>query len=72
MLNVKIFDSTLRDGSHAVKQQLKKDDIVSYCDDRITKDGANVFDVVKELWQEVQELKQDLASYQEYVGSDAE
>lgn len=48
-------------------REYKADEFGKYCDDRITKDGSNVFDVVKELWQEVQELKQDLASYQEYV-----
>ena len=53
-------------------REYKADEFGKYCDDRITKDYANVFDVVKELWAEIQELKQDLASYQEYVGSDAE
>ena len=36
-------------------REYKADEFGKYCDDRITKDGANVFDVVKELWQEVQE-----------------
>ena len=53
-------------------REYKSDEFSQYCDDRITKDGANVFDVAKELWQEVQELKQDLSSYQEYVGSDTD
>lgn len=53
-------------------REYKADEFGEYCDDRITKDGANVFDVVKELWNEIQELKQDLSSYQEYVRSDAE
>ena len=52
-------------------REYKADEFGKYCDDRITKD-TNVFDVVKELWQEVQELKQDLSSYQEYVGSDTD
>lgn len=53
-------------------REYKADEFGKYCDDRITKDGANVFDVVKELWQEIQKLKQDLSSCQEYVGSDKE
>ena len=38
------------------------------CDDRINKEGFGAFNIVGELWLEVQELKQDLSSYQEYVG----
>ena len=38
-----------------------------YVDNRITTNKANDFDIVKELWQEVQELKQDLSMYQEIV-----
>lgn len=53
-------------------REYKANEFGKYCDDRITKDGSNVFDVVKELWNEIQELKQDLASYQEYMRSDAE
>ena len=41
-----------------------------YVDNRITTNRANVFDIVKELWQEIQELKQDLASYQEVYGKE--
>lgn len=46
-------------------RQYKSKEFAEYIDDRITLQSANVFDVVKELWQEIQELKQDLASYQE-------
>lgn len=53
-------------------REYKADEFGQYCDDRICKNGARVSDVVKELWDEIQELKQDLSSYQEYVGSDAE
>lgn len=45
--------------------QYKSNEFGKYIDDRITYQCANVFDVVKELWQEIQELKQDLAMYQE-------
>lgn len=41
-----------------------------YCDYRITIKGYSVFEIVKELWQEMQELKQDLASYQEVYGKE--
>lgn len=53
-------------------REYKADEFGKYCDDRITKECYGVFNIVKELWQEVQELKQDLSSYQEYVGSDSE
>ena len=51
-------------------REYKATEFGKYCDDRICKNGARVSDVVKELWHEIQELKQDLSSYQEYVGSD--
>jgi len=31
MSRVKLFDSTLRDGSHAIKHQLTKENIINYC-----------------------------------------
>lgn len=49
-------------------REYKATEFGKYCDDRICKNGARVSDVVKELWHEIQELKQDLSSYQEYVG----
>ena len=48
-------------------RQYKSTEFAEYCEDRITINRANVFELVKELWQEIQELKQDLASYQEIV-----
>lgn len=40
---VKIFDSSLRDGSHAVKQQLFQDQIEAYCD---AVDGSGLHTVI--------------------------
>ena len=31
MTRIRFFDSTLRDGSHAIKHQLSKEAIVEYC-----------------------------------------
>lgn len=46
-------------------RQYKSNEFAEYCEDRITVNRANVFELVKELWQEIQLLKQDLAMYQE-------
>lgn len=48
-------------------RQYKSNEFSQYCNDRITTLGTNVFDIVKELWREIQELKQDLASYKEVL-----
>ncbi len=32
MSKIRFFDATLRDGSHAIKHQLTKDAISSYCE----------------------------------------
>lgn len=51
-------------------REYKASNFAEYCDYRITIKGYNVFEIVEELWQEIQELKQDLASYQEVYGKE--
>lgn len=51
-------------------REYKASEFDKYCDYRISRKGLSVFEIVKELWQEIQELKQDLASYQEVYGKE--
>lgn len=50
-------------------REYKADEFGQYCDDRINKECFGAFNIVGELWLEIQELKQDLSAFQEYVGS---
>ena len=43
MSRIKFFDATLRDGSHAIKHQLKRETIESYCK-AMDKAGITIFD----------------------------
>lgn len=43
MSNIRFFDATLRDGSHAVKHQLSKETIVDYCE---AMDNAGMYTIV--------------------------
>lgn len=53
-------------------REYKANEFKQYHDNRINKEYYGLYNIILELWQEVQELKQDLSDFQEYVGSDLE